>query len=404
LGVLVSVGFAVYFAIYAYMSFRQVEYSQKRQKDETLLYEDIDDTLGNVFTILGHNQLPFEKGLLEGRSRRFNSVFESEMIENARLKFIASLMNVALFVLFISFALSLYRNRGIDQATAIGLLTMIMFLVKHIRGLARRVSEGLVSLGNLREGDVYLRRLSSVGKRGWKRDVIKTGRIRFEGVNFRYPDNRTDSLRDVTFEISPGENVVVIGKSGSGKSTVLKLLMGFYQVYRGRISIDSTDVRTIDPGHLRSNIKYLGQNVRLFNRPIIDNIIYGTGVDREKAKRVVNSLKVGRVLSSRNLEELAGKFGDNLSGGQKQMVQLIRSYLDRSRLVLLDEPTSAIDPHHKRDVVRVIRHLMSTRQVVLVTHDWSLIGMFPRVIYMDRGRVLYDGPTSGFSPPRDGGA
>ena len=142
------------------------------------------------------------------------------------------------------------------------------------------------------------------------------------------------------------------------------------------------------------------QHPRLFNRPIIDNIIYGTRYNRKEATKIIQKLNMSQVISSKDLNQLAGKYGDSLSGGQKQIVQLLRCYLSSAKIVLLDEPTSAIDPHHQKYVIEMIKELMKTRQVIMVTHDWSIIPIFKRVIYMDKGQILYDGSSNDFQLKR----
>lgn len=397
LGLIALAAFVVYICIFIYIGKNQLSISKKREKDETMLYEDIDDTLGNVFTIFSLNQLNFEKMRLDQNSKIFNEIFEKELNDSAKLKFITSSLNISLFVILVSSILYYFKKGKLNNATTISLITLVIFLVKHIRGLARRVSEGLIFMGNLKESEDYLTQLNSeTAIDGTKVNFYKNGHINFNNVCFRYEGSKTDSLKNVTFNIRPKEHVIIVGHSGSGKSTILKLLTGFYEPYKGDVNIDNVKLSDAKKDYLRKHITYISQSTRLFNRPIIDNIIYGTKYTREQAISIIKDLDISQVLSSKDLFQLAGKFGDNLSGGQKQIVQMLRCYLLDNETVLLDEPTSAIDPHYKKYVIEIIKHIMKTKQIIMVTHDWSIVSMFDKVIYINKGQIKYNGSPTKF--------
>lgn len=399
LGLIALIAFSIYIWVFFSFSQNQFNLSKKREKQEGQLYNDIEDTLGNIFTVFSLNQLKHETDRLNSQSDQFNKIFEKELNHSARIKFVGSFMNILLFIVLIGSTLYYFRQGEIDQVTTMTLITMTIFLVKHIRGLIRRTSEGLIFIGNLKESEEYLNQLNQQTVKDGKLTTFwSNGEIKFSDVYFKYHGSREDSLHNVRFSLKPKENLIIIGDTGSGKSTLLKLLTGFYQPYKGSVTIDSIKLTDIKKQCLRKHITYLSQNNRLFDRPIIDNIIYGTKYNRASAMKIIDKLDIVRILPHKNLLQMAGKHGDNLSGGQKQIVQLLRSYLLDSKIILLDEPTSAIDPQHKKYVIQLIHELMKHKQVIMVTHDWSLLSMFNRVIYLQKGQIKYDGTPIGVHP------
>jgi len=388
LGLISAVSFTIYITVFALVSRNQLEVSKKREADETNLYEDIDDTLSNVFTVFSLNQLGYENDRLNNNTRKFDSTYTKELRDSARTKFVTGMMSIAIFVILISSTLYFYRKDEIDTATTISLMAMVIFLVKHVNDTIRKASEAVIFMGTVTENEDYLKILNSKTLQdGYMVGFFRGGAIEFKGVHFRYENSNIDALKNVSFSLRPMESVAIIGHSGSGKSSILKLIAGFYKPQKGCISIDGIDLNLAKRSYLRSHITYLSQHNRLFNRPIIDNIIYGTKYNRDQAIRIIRKLNISKVLSAKDLHQHAGKHGDNLSGGQKQIVQLLRCYLLDNRIVLLDEPTSAIDPHYKRYVIALIRHIMKTRQVIMVTHDWSIANTFKRVILIENGEI-----------------
>jgi ATP-binding cassette subfamily C protein LapB len=221
------------------------------------------------------------------------------------------------------------------------------------------------------------------------------GQIEFRGVRFHYPGREDLALDGVSFQVNPGDRVALIGRVGSGKSTLQRLMMGLYQPTEGAVLIDGIDVRQIDPADLRRNVGYVSQDVLLFYGSLRDNITLGLPFADDAA--VVAAAETAGLLEfvnrhPRGFDMQVGERGEGLSGGQRQAVGLARALLHNAPLLLLDEPTSAMDFSTEAQITQRIATFAQGKTVVLVTHRTSLLAMVTRVIVLDGGRIVADGP------------
>ncbi len=221
------------------------------------------------------------------------------------------------------------------------------------------------------------------------------GGLRFDKVSFSYPGTELKVLDNVSFRISPGEKVGIIGRIGSGKSTITRLLMGLYDANEGTIFADDTDYRQIDPADLRRNIAYIAQDVVLFNGTIRDNISASMPHATEEA--ILAAAKASGVHEfvarhPQGYDAQVGEHGGNLSGGQKQAVALARAMLLRPKIMLCDEPTNAMDMQAERAFCQYIQEEVKDKTFIIVTHKPSILPMLDRLILLDQGKVIADGP------------
>jgi len=233
--------------------------------------------------------------------------------------------------------------------------------------------------------------------RAWISRPRLDGRIRFEDVHFTYPDQMAAALKGVSFTIEPGEKVAILGRIGSGKSTVARMLLGLYAPDKGAVLVDDTDIRQIDPGDLRRNIGSVLQDVWLFSGTVRENIAIGARRPRDadilEAARIAGVEEfVSRHPSGYDL--MLAERGEGLSGGQKQAITLARALVGQPPVLLLDEPTSAMDVQNERDVIARLKAEAADRTLVVITHRTSLLDLVDRVIVIEDGRVGADGDKS----------
>lgn len=227
-----------------------------------------------------------------------------------------------------------------------------------------------------------------------KRETL-SGAIEFRDVSFHYPQNQYMSLNGISLKIEPGEKVGIIGRSGSGKSSLAKLLVGFYQPDNGTILVDGIDARQLDVNDIRHNIGYAPQDIHLFSGTLRDNLLSGAGyIDDETMIRAATLAGVHefarRHPSGYNMQ--VGERGMNLSGGQRQAVALARSLLLDPPILLMDEPTSSMDNTSEDLIKKALTPMVSNKTLLLVTHRASLLTLVDRLIILDNGKIIADGP------------
>lgn len=221
------------------------------------------------------------------------------------------------------------------------------------------------------------------------------GNIEFKNVTFSYPGTNVKQLLNINFKIDQGEKVAILGKVGSGKSTIQKLLLGFYYQDEGSVLIDGIDVQQIDPVEIRANISYMAQENVLFSGTARSNIM----IKNHKASDD-DLLKAAQVSCAtdfinkhpKGFELPIVEKGDNLSGGQSQAICLARTVIDDSAMFILDEPTKSFDSGTSKRVLNNLKEFLKEKTLILITHTPADLVLVDRIIVMDSGKVIMDGP------------
>jgi ATP-binding cassette subfamily C protein LapB len=221
------------------------------------------------------------------------------------------------------------------------------------------------------------------------------GEVEFSRVVFAYPGQQTPALEGVAFRVRAGERVAILGRVGSGKSTVLKLALGLYQPTSGAVLMDGTDIAQLDPGEMRAQLGYVPQEVLLFSGTMRENITLGrpqaTDAEVLEAARLAGVDEFVR-RHPLGYDLRIGESGTGLSGGQRQAVATARALLGAPRVLLLDEPTSSMDNSSEQAYLGALRSILEGRTLLLVTHKPSMLALVDRLIVIEGRRVVADGP------------
>jgi len=221
------------------------------------------------------------------------------------------------------------------------------------------------------------------------------GQIEAEQVGFNYPNVEKSALYPLNIKLKPGEKVAIIGRNGSGKTTLAKMLLGLYNPTTGSLRFDGLNHRQIHPSDLRRNFGYLPQEVILFHGSVRDNILFGTRQVTEY--QLIRAVQLSGVnlftdLEGDGLDTQVGEGGQALSRGQRQSIALARAILNDPPFLLLDEPTASLDARAEKQFVRSMKLTGKNRTMILITHKMQILNLVDRVIVLDRGRLVADGP------------
>jgi ABC-type multidrug transport system fused ATPase/permease subunit len=219
------------------------------------------------------------------------------------------------------------------------------------------------------------------------------GEIEFRDVSFAYEDDK-DVLHGISLCVEPGETVAIVGHTGSGKSSLVSLIVRFYEVQRGAILIDGHDIRTVTQESLRRQIAIVPQDPILFTGTIEENITYGdAAITHEQVEAVSKEVGAHAFISrlKKGYETEVGQRGTNLSAGQRQLICMARAMLIDPRILILDEATSNIDTHTERIMQRAVRKLARGRTCVTIAHRLSTVTGADRIIVMDHGNIIEEG-------------
>lgn len=320
---------------------------------------------------------------------------------SARLKFISStiqngaqwcqhLVSVAIIILGVYLIIAGELSQG-GLIAAYLLSSRAMAPVSQAAGLLAQYHQAATALRTLDE-IMVLPQERAQGK-NWVSRPVLSGKIEFRDVQFQYPESGQQALTGVSIKVQAGERIAVLGKNGSGKSTIQRLLLGLYFPVSGTISVDNVDLRQLDPAELRRNIGYVPQDVELFYGTLRDNIMLSRPASDEELLRVAELSGLKPFIDSHpdGFDLQIGERGQRLSGGQRQSVAIARAMVGDPPILLLDEPTGSLDHSSEEHFKRSLARASVGKTVVMVTHRTALLELADRIVVLDGGRVVADG-------------
>jgi ATP-binding cassette subfamily C protein LapB len=292
---------------------------------------------------------------------------------------------------------------GVEKIAALemtmgGLIACSILAGRAVAPLAQ-ISQLLSRITSTRTAYRQLNELMSLPPEGPEGEALKLrdlkGRIEFRNVSFRYPGAPEKALDGINFTIEPGEHVALLGRVGSGKSTIARLILGLYPPEDGLVMVDGSDIRQLDPTELRANIGTALQESVLLTGSVRENIVLARGhVDDEEMIRAAELSGthgfMGQIANGYDLR-LADR-GEGLSGGQRQSIAIARALAGKPPIVVFDEPSSAMDSQTETALIQRLGQELEGRTLVLITHRPPLLALVKRIMLIEKGRVAADGP------------
>ncbi|MFG1305392.1 ABC transporter ATP-binding protein [Xanthobacter autotrophicus] len=302
---------------------------------------------------------------------------------------------VALQAAIIGTALMLWRQGAASAGDIAYVLTTYLVVHSYLRDIGMHVHNLQRSLNELEElVEIHQQPVAIADAKGAVPIKVEDGRIAFEHVTFHYRGHDTPLFEDLNVTIDGGERVGLVGHSGSGKTTFVKLIQRMHDVTSGRVTVDGQDVRDVTQGSLRQAIAVVQQEPVLFHRSLMENIAYGrpdaSFAEIRRAAELANASGFIERMP-RGYGTLVGERGVKLSGGERQRIAIARAFLADARILILDEATSSLDSESEAAIQEAMERLMVGRTTLVIAHRLSTVRSLDRLLVFDRGRIVEEG-------------
>ena len=322
-------------------------------------------------------------------------LLKSKMITNSVINFASFMAQISIIGVVV---LGVYRvsDNLISMGGIIAAVMLTGRAISPVAKLAGLMTRSNQTMSALRQLDSLMEQEGEFENKAHLASRPKlSGNIYAEGVNFTYPHTKNPALQTMSVDIKQGEKVAIVGRNGSGKTTLAKLLLGLYQPTVGNIRFDGLNHNQIHPSDLRRNIGYLPQDITLFHGTIRDNVLFGTRqVTEYQLIRAVQQSGVNAFTDheTQGLDQQVGENGNALSRGQRQSIALARAILNTPQILLLDEPTASLDARAEQQFIKSISATATDRTLLLITHKMDLLSLVDRIIILEKGKLVMDGP------------
>jgi ATP-binding cassette, subfamily B, bacterial len=340
------------------------------------LHNEINDILGNLLNIYTAAEEETEKNNLDILENKFTEHHRKTIRCAGNFRLLLNLSYIFLFCSINILSFYLYSKGIIALDRVVSILIISLELISKMAGFVGSVDKMMYELSTITNIQQLINNLNTHSIQnlnvGNLNNVSLQGPIEFKNINISYNDKVI--LKNFNSKIEYQDIVVIIGNIGSGKTSLINCIMRLIP-YNGDIYINNINIKDININYLRKNIIYVPQNPRLFNRTIYENISYGNNVSKEQVQNILDKYNLP-IDINRNV----GKYGSSLSGGQRQIVYLLRCLFKNTPIILLDEPTSSLDETIKQYIFDILSDLFINKTVIIISHDSQIYKYATKII------------------------
>lgn len=396
--VMISIVLIISFAVQPKLSARLNESMRESSQRQGLIVEALD----GIETLKANNAVNWAQQRWDAFTAKVSAAqIKVKDLSNFVTNFATKVQQLNTVFLVILGAYMVHAEAEADRITVGAIIASVILSSRALSPVGQIASLAV----RFQQAKLALKGIDNIVERPIERDSSRQyitlkqvhGKIEFRNSSFQYNKESPDALDGLNLTIRAGEKVGILGKIGSGKSTLLKLASGLYEPSKGGVTLDDVDIRQLDPNYLRSQVALLTQSERLFLGTLRENLDMARTDNLSDDRVLVQALQRFGLLPlvqrhPKGLDMPLGENGLGLSGGQKQLVALARMTIKDPRVVLLDEPTSDLDQGSEEMVLQALAHWLANRTLVVVTHRPQVLKLVSRVIVMDNGKVVMDGP------------
>lgn len=388
-GILVSIILFLTFISLLYTGNTCSSYASKNESDINIFYDDVYDVLNNVDHVIVSGMENKEKlRIKQKQSCVVNSNIKKDICD-ANFKFTFSMIYFFILVIFNGIAVNLYKNNKISKSILITIFLMVASLVALYDAMIYELSTMTKSFGYYNEIKRYFSDFQLNNDAHLISEFpITSGEIEFKNINLTISGNTI--FNNFNLKISPNKITGIMGEIGSGKTTLLKILLGLVS-YDGIINIDTFNISKYTSIAISKHIAYIPQHPKLFNRTIYENLNYGSSYTEEQIWKLIDLYELRTFFNSfkYKLQTHVGKNGEKLSGGQRQLIYIFRTFIQNKKILLFDEPSSALDNEYRNILIKLLSKIQN-KTILIVTHDKELSVVFDRLLIFNKGTIFTD--------------
>jgi len=384
---------------------KKTEYSIRAQASETILRGAAVDVVSNIRAVQEYSRGSFEMTLMRDLIAKRMKAGLANWMYGQRISIVNGLMQ-AFFVGAMLLGVIYLASLGVvSSGTIVLVLALATSVGERMFWLSNQMANLAEHWGEVREGlNDLLNEYDVPDRPGAKSLAQGSGEIRFIQTRFAYHEGET-VIHDFTLEIPAGQKVGLVGRSGAGKTTLIKLLLRHYDLTGGAIEVDRQNIANVTQDSLRDSISVVPQEPLLFHRTIRENISYGkeyaTYEEVQEAAKLAQAHGFIKTLP-KGYDTLVGERGVKLSGGQRQRIAIARAILKPSRVLVLDEATAALDSESEGEIQKALESLMKGKTVIAIAHRLSTLRLMDRILVLDNGEVIEDGSHEDLIKKKDG--
>ena len=385
---IISICSIVIISMYNLISCRPcIKKANERYNNYESKSEYIQDKLANLFSIYSNGNINNEIVDFKNETRKFKIYHHKSISCNNKLKSKNALFTTTLFLSLSCYVAYLFKNNKITKDQLVTLFMILIFYIPCLNTIFVYLPDYINHVGIISSVDDFIDDIHVENKA--KPDInIVNGQIEIINLNFTY-NNNNNLFNNFNLVVNSKDKLAIVGPSGNGKSTLVKLIMGYYQVPENTIYIDGQDINKYNLNSLRKQITYINQNTKLFNKTIYENVMYGNNITENEIDDAYNKYNLDSVFGNiqSGFNTSVGVNGDALSGGQKQIILLLRNYFKNNKIIVLDEPTAALDPKTRLIVLELIKDISVNSTLIIITHDENNLEITDKKIKIINGEI-----------------